>query len=777
MALDLSKLNFFSRLSARARVLVLFGAVGAAIFAIYLTTRYFSSDTSGIGTSSVANAPRGLQSVPGGQLTPEYYKALSQANTLAAEQAKMSGGSAVPTLINAGQPSGISQTGNCNIICSDKAENVKYDLDEWAKQGKISPGVSSDLQALADKNGSVEDYAAELNRLFKEGKLTPEQARELLEKYKKQHAAKLLQDSAKMMDDLIKSGQLPLDVANELLTAQKNGIPTSGYAAKLQDLVRQGKISPAVAQMLLAQYAQQRAKEIVAKSVGSLKQLGRDGMLTPEVEKQLIDLENQMVPIDTYSAALQRFVSSGKLIPATANKILEEFKSQKTEIGPTGTVTQMLQQAEAAAYGEINDLLKANKISQETAAKLTEMLRQNVSLEEQQATVNQMVKEGKLTPEIGKMKISDFQTVKGLREMEAKLNALQANNVSPALYADELKKAVQSGLITPDQAAQLMQEYQAMNASAGPVASTVSGPGSEDFAKLQQRLAQGEANVSTVAVPSAQFTEAQLKAQREAEQMHQAQLETMSTSMSSQAQQLIAAWQPVPMEHKEGVQEVKKTIPGTGTGVGTGAGAAAATATTQAGATTAQAGVPALIKGGTIVFAVLDTAVNSDYPDSPVMATVVDGKYKGAKLLGKLTTTKGVSGQMDRVMLNFTLMNTDDWIKSKAITAYAIDPDTARSVLASTVDYHYMQKYGAIMATSFLQGYASAVTNAGTSTTGIFGTSTSHPALSPSQKMAVALGQIGQSLGSVTQNYTNLPPTVKVDSGVGLGILFMSDVT
>ena len=52
---------------------------------------------------------------------------------------------------------------------------------------------------------------------------------------------------------------------------------------------------------------------------------------------------------------------------------------------------------------------------------------------------------------------------------------------------------------------------------------------------------------------------------------------------------------------------------------------------------------------------------------------LVDGKYKGAKLMGKLITTKGVSGQMDRITLNFTIKNTDDWIKSKTVTAYGVD--------------------------------------------------------------------------------------------------------
>ena len=114
---------------------------------------------------------------------------------------------------------------------------------------------------------------------------------------------------------------------------------------------------------------------------------------------------------------------------------------------------------------------------------------------------------------------------------------------------------------------------------------------------------------------------------------------------------------------------------------------------------------------------------------------------------------------------------------SKIGHAFAIDPDTARTVMASDVDYHYLQKYGYIMATSFLQGYSSAITNAGTSTTGIFGTSTTHPTLSPSNKLMVGLGQIGTTLTADAQSKINKPPTVKVNAGVGLGVLFTAEVT
>ena len=95
---DFSKLNFFSRLDARARVFVLFLAVVGVILLVYVATKYLGGGEKAVGPSRVASAPSGLQSIPGGKTaTAEYQRALTQANVQAAEAAKMTGGSAIPT--------------------------------------------------------------------------------------------------------------------------------------------------------------------------------------------------------------------------------------------------------------------------------------------------------------------------------------------------------------------------------------------------------------------------------------------------------------------------------------------------------------------------------------------------------------------------------------------------------------------------------------------------------------------------------------------------------
>lgn len=777
MAFDFSKLNFFKNLDARARVFMLLLGVIGLIFLVYLGTKYFSGTGGAIGPSSVANAPAGMQSVPGGvSPTASYQRAVAQANVQIAEAAKMTGASAIPTQINTGITT--YGQGNC-IICSDQSANVKNLLDQWVREGKVSPDVAEKLEELAAKNVSVDEYAAALDKLVKEGKLTPEQARMLLEEYKKQHANAMLADSEKTMDSMIKSGELPLDVANQLLEAQKKGMSPTEYAALLQKLVREGKLSPAAAQRLLQQYTKQCLIEATNKHIVFIKQMQDSGALTSDVGSKLVDLTKNNTPADVYGSDMNNLVAQGKLTPAAAGKLIDAYRKGKSACGAAGTLNELLQQAENEAYQEISDLLSAGKISPDTAAQLTSMIQANVPMDQYKATVNQMVTDKKLTPAIAQLKIGDYQKVKNLRDAQEMLSELQANNASPEEYAEALKRLVAAGVITPEQAAQLMQEYQALRSSAAAVAQPAA---SGAFGALQQKVAGAGAEQPTTAA-AGEFEAAQALAVQETAQEKQARLDALSSAMSGQASQLISSWAPPSMMHREGASETT-TSGKEGEGAGsksssaTGGTGTAASATSAASSTAAEqiTGIP-LIKSGTILFGVLDTAINSDYPDSPVLVTIVDGKYKGAKLLGKIVTTKGVSGQLDRVTLNFTMMNEESWPKSKSVTAYAIDPDTARTVLASSVDYHYMMRYGAMIATSFLQGYGSSITNEGTSTTGIFGTSTTHPELSPTSKLLVGLGQVGTSLGAATQNYINRPPTVRVDSGVSLGILFMSDVT
>ncbi len=732
MAIKFPSLKIFSTTNAKSRILVVVLAVIAVGVAIFLAVRYFGSDNP-VSASRVAAAPGGLQSVPGGKISPEYYRALMQSNEQAAQQAKMQGDTAVPTLVNVPnqQQSVFQPQQNCTVLCpSPDDANVGNDINDLVKNGKLSQKDADNLLALAKSNVTVDEYAAALDELVKQGKLTPEQARQLLEKYKKQHQKALLNDSAKTMDGLIKSGQLSLDMANQLLALQKSGASPSDYAEELNRVAAQGKVSRPTASQLLGQYTQQQAAEATKQGVFALKKLAKSGAITPEVANQLADMQTKNAPVDQYASSLQQLVAGGKITPGEAAKLLTEYKSRRAMLGGTAGALEAL--VAEQAMGCQSDLKKLGQAANP----------QNLPL--------------------------SCQKLNALKLSAQRLMGLQANNATTGAYANELKQAVQAGALTPESAAALMQFYEASTSQVGTPAVSTTLPTTSDFAKLQQAVQTQQPTQNNLAADQAaqaQFAAAQAQAQLISDQERQQRVQQMQAAMSAQAQSLLAAWQPRKMTHTQATPSVAK---------------AGATVVSKEGATSSAAagtGIPGsgppLIKAGTIYFAVLDTAVDSDYPDTPVMATIVQGPFKGAKLLGKLALAQG----QDRVSLSFNLMDMDAWQKSKSISAFAMDPDTARTVMASDVDHHYMLRYGSLFASSFLQGYAQGVQNAGTSTTGVFGTSTQNPKLSFGNNVAVALGQVGTTFSNVAQTYVNRPATVKVNAGVGLGILFMSELT
>lgn len=122
-----------------------------------------------------------------------------------------------------------------------------------------------------------------------------------------------------------------------------------------------------------------------------------------------------------------------------------------------------------------------------------------------------------------------------------------------------------------------------------------------------------------------------------------------------------------------------------------------------------------LIKAGTILYASLDTAVNSDEP-GPVMGTIVQGDYKGAKIVGALQSAQSTDNRPEKIILSFTTLSPLDAPASLSISAVAVDPDSARTALASDVDHHYLLRYGTLLASSFATGYAKVISSQGSST-------------------------------------------------------------
>jgi intracellular multiplication protein IcmE len=229
-------------------------------------------------------------------------------------------------------------------------------------------------------------------------------------------------------------------------------------------------------------------------------------------------------------------------------------------------------------------------------------------------------------------------------------------------------------------------------------------------------------------------------------------------SMAMQAQKLMVGWSNFNQQ-----TSMATTVPDTSAmGMGGSNGIAGmASAGAQGGD---------VVKAGDIMFAVLDTSINTDEKDTPVMARIVGGPYKGGKLIGRFALVD------QRVTLAFNLLNLPDRNKSVPINAVAIDPETARTAMSGEVDNHYLLRYGTLFASSFISGMGSALQTAGSTTqTTSIGTVTINKSLNPIELGIVGAGTAGQRLGDALAPTFNKPPTVTIQAGTGMGLLFMGD--
>ena len=183
------------------------------------------------------------------------------------------------------------------------------------------------------------------------------------------------------------------------------------------------------------------------------------------------------------------------------------------------------------------------------------------------------------------------------------------------------------------------------------------------------------------------------------------------------------------------------------------------------------------VKTGDILFAVIETSVNTDEP-SPILATIVSGSLKGAKLIGSFNLPANAS----KMIITFSSMTLPGIAKTIGISAYAIDPNTGRTALSSSTDHHYLQRYGSLFASTFLEGFGNAFQSANTTiqvggTGGVTNTTVQNGiGRSLTSNAVIGLATVGKAWGQQAQRNMNTPTTVQVYSGTPVGVLFLQDI-
>lgn len=176
---------------------------------------------------------------------------------------------------------------------------------------------------------------------------------------------------------------------------------------------------------------------------------------------------------------------------------------------------------------------------------------------------------------------------------------------------------------------------------------------------------------------------------------------------------------------------------------------------------------------GDLLYAVVDIGVNSDVP-SAVMATVTAGKYKKTRLIGKFQRHD------ERLVLMFNRAILPGGGQAQ-IEAYAVDPNTTEGSVASSVDTHFFERWGGLIAAAFLEGLGDAKRYSGAQSTmygGYGGYGVEDRMVwgnySVEDQAWIAAGKVGEKASRIFERGFDRPPTVYLAAGSPIGVLVMN---
>jgi type IV secretory pathway VirB10-like protein len=176
---------------------------------------------------------------------------------------------------------------------------------------------------------------------------------------------------------------------------------------------------------------------------------------------------------------------------------------------------------------------------------------------------------------------------------------------------------------------------------------------------------------------------------------------------------------------------------------------------------------PLPFKMGDILYSANIISINSDVP-SPVVAQVVSGAFKKTKFSGRFTRHEKY------LLLRFDEMSTPSGDTYK-VDAIALDPFTGSAAVRSRVDSHYLERWGGLIAGSFLEGFGESVEKSGTSFRDTDTSETiAYPEYDVSEQAWIAAGVVGKRLANIAEKGFDRPPTVYEQIGEMFAIMILS---
>ena len=166
-----------------------------------------------------------------------------------------------------------------------------------------------------------------------------------------------------------------------------------------------------------------------------------------------------------------------------------------------------------------------------------------------------------------------------------------------------------------------------------------------------------------------------------------------------------------------------------------------------------------------------------------MIATIISGPLKGAKVIGSATI------QNTELKVAFSKINFGS--TTGVFNATAIDAETAESIINGNKDKHYLERYGLLFATSFMEGIGDAVladiegkreaAAANQSTVDANGNPlpVTYETTNWGDRAIAALSDVGDTINTAAiAEYNSIPElTITVPAGKLIGILLTSDYT
>ena len=216
--------------------------------------------------------------------------------------------------------------------------------------------------------------------------------------------------------------------------------------------------------------------------------------------------------------------------------------------------------------------------------------------------------------------------------------------------------------------------------------------------------------------------------------------------------------------------------PGNGGTVARGGPAPATQVSGQAGASPADnamartAPATVLIPAGKGVYARTKLAASSDQ-GGPVVVTAESGPIAGDDMTGSFER------RGDRLVVKLDSISLQNGAQ-ETIDALVIAPNSMETAVASSVDQHYVARFVLPVAAAFVAGLGQAIAQSNAIVAvSPFGGYTAQNHLNFNQQLGVAAGVAGNQTQNLLLQNAPKGPTVKLDAGVNVGVVFLKPLT